>query len=71
MVEVEAITVEFGDSGCGDEHAGRVGKLDNVKGEGQSGAEGGREAVVRWGVESEQVYERSGACADNGACGGF
>lgn len=48
---IQPVAVELGDGGRADDDAGRVARLEDVEGEQEGGAEGGREAVVGRGEE--------------------
>jgi len=70
MLEIEAIAKELPDAAGGDDHAGRVRELEDVEGEEEGLAEGGYEAVVRWGGERQEVDAWGRGCADERATGG-
>lgn len=48
---VQSVAVELGNRGRADDDAGRVARLEDVEGQQEGGAEGGREAVVGRGEE--------------------
>lgn len=70
MLQVEAVAVELGDGAGGDEDAGRVATgLEEVEGGEEGLADGGGEAVVRRGVEGEEVDCGLGLGDGDGAAG--
>lgn len=71
VVEVEAVAEELGDARGRDQDAGGVLGLQDVEGQQEGLAEGGREAVVGRRREGEEVGEGRGEGGGYGAaCGG-
>lgn len=69
MVEVEAVAVEFGDAGGGDDDAVGVAGFDDVEGEEEGVAEVADHAVVGGGGKGEEVGQWSGLGDSYGTTG--
>lgn len=55
MFEIETVGIELLDGGCGDDNAHGIALLDNVKSQKKGLKEGGRETIVWWRVESQDI----------------
>lgn len=71
MIEVEAVGEELCDAGGGYEEAWRVPKGEDGEGVVKGKEEGGREAVVGWGGEGEDVDEGVGGVGCASYCAWF
>ena len=67
ILEVEAIGVEFGNGGGGDDHAAGEAVLDDVEGEEEGAVEGGSKTIIGGRCEGEEIDLWGWLGADEGA----